>query len=356
MALIFGTNGNDTGATALQGTALDDYILGLAGNDQLFGKDGVDKVYGDDGNDFVSGGAGNDEVYGGTGNDELVGGAGADILDGSFGFDTVSYTASAAGVYIDLQYGAGQYTWGGDAAGDQLYNIEQIFGSQHGDIVFGRDGKFDEIFGDQGNDTIGGGAGADHLIGGLGFDMVNYTESVQGVNIDLATNAASGGHAEGDQIEGFEGVWGSQGADVILGTSGVNQLWGLAGNDTLNGRQGADRLYGGLGRDTLQGGGSADRFVYGDVAESRLGGAQHDVIADFKHAQGDKIDLSQLGPAGELDFIGNAAFTAVGQVQAVQHDGFTLVRVSTEQDGPLPAVFEIEVTGNMTLHAGDFVL
>ena len=151
MALIFGTNGNDAGATALQGTALDDYILGFAGNDQLFGKDGVDKVYGDDGNDFVSGGAGNDEVYGGTCDDELVGGAGADILDGSFDFDTASYTASAAGVYIDLQYGAGQYTWGGDAAGDRLYNIERIFGSQHGDIIFGRDGKFDEIFGDQGN-------------------------------------------------------------------------------------------------------------------------------------------------------------------------------------------------------------
>ena len=40
----------------------------------------------------------------------------------------------------------------------------------------------------------------------------------------------------------------------------------------------------------------------------------------------------------------------------MKYDGHTLVRVSTEFDFPVWSVFEIEVTGNMTLQANDFLL
>jgi hypothetical protein len=73
-------------------------------------------------------------------------------------------------------------------------------------------------------------------------------------------------------------------------------------------------------------------------------------------ARGDKIDLTAIGPAGTLDFIGDDAFSAYGQVQAVKYDGYSIVRISTESDFPVWSVMEIEVTGDLTLQASDFLL
>lgn len=77
------------------------------------------------------------------------------------------------------------------------------------------------------------------------------------------------------------------------------------------------------------------------------------MIADFRHGQAEKIDLSAIGPAGGLEFIGDDAFTAVGQVQAVKCDGITLVRVNIV--GCASEEMKIEVTASMTLHANSFL-
>ena len=57
-------------------------------------------------------------------------------------------------------------------------------------------------------------------------------------------------------------------------------LEGQNGNDTLDGR---------AGNDTLTGGGDTDTFVYGS-------GYGADVVNDFNHGQGDKIDLHRDQP------------------------------------------------------------
>jgi Ca2+-binding RTX toxin-like protein len=76
-------------------------------------------ITGGTGNDTITGTAGVDHLNGGAGNDTIFGGAGADILDGGTGMDAVDYSASSAGITVNL---AGGNPQGGDAAGDTLSN------------------------------------------------------------------------------------------------------------------------------------------------------------------------------------------------------------------------------------------
>ncbi|WP_342242283.1 type I secretion C-terminal target domain-containing protein, partial [Inquilinus sp. OTU3971] len=106
--------------------------------------------------------------------------------------------------------------------------------------------------------------------------------------------------AQGDTLAGIENVSGSQSWDSIIGTTGANVLQGWNGNDIL---------LGGRGADTLSGGAGADRFVYAGTIHS-LTGAGADRITDFSHAQGDRIDLSQID--ANTIAAGNQAFSFIG--------------------------------------------
>ena len=136
-------------------------------------------------------------------------------------------------------------------------------------------------------------------------------------------------------------------------------LDGGSGNDTLGGGAGADRLIGGGGKDTLTGGANNDVFDFNFTGDSAVG-ANRDRVADFSHAQGDKLDLSGIdanpAPAGDqaFTFIGKAAFTAVGQVRFFSEGDHTVVEVNNNGTGV--GEMQIELAGNINLAAGDFVL
>lgn len=150
--VITGTNGNDVGATRLNGTEGDDILIGLAGNDNLlagggddlaFGGAGDDRLIGADGNDTLDGGEGDDFLNGGAGDDTLLGGAGADDLRGGAGDDALE---------------------GGD--GD-----DTLFGHAGDDTLEGGAGN-DDLNGGGGNDVLNGGAGDDVLFGSAGDDLL----------------------------------------------------------------------------------------------------------------------------------------------------------------------------------------
>jgi Ca2+-binding RTX toxin-like protein len=185
MALKFGTNNSET----IGGTPFGDVIFAGGGNDT------------------VNGFGGNDQLLGEGGQDVLIGGAGADFLDGgSSDLETASYSASPAGVAVNLQSGTGS---GGDAEGDTLQNIERVVGSDFIDFLTG-DGGDNDLYGHAGNDVLNGGGGTDFLFG-------------------------------------------QEGNDMIKGAGGSDSLWGDEGNDTINGGDGDDRLWGGDGNDHLNG-------------------------------------------------------------------------------------------------------
>ena len=285
------------------GTPDDDVIVG-----------GVD-------DDVLWGGRGDDELGGMAGNDRLEGGPGADQLNGGPGADIADYLKSPKGVQVWLDGTAGR---GGDAEGDTLTGIEDVWGSAYDDRIVGTSAN-NRLFGNGGNDWLAGGAGSDLLAGGAGSDLLDggedggyvvwnieagrlfwgdtaaYVDSDAGVTIDLATGAASGGHAEGDTLKGIESVRGSDHADTLTArnddpdTEHVSEgstLWGQKGDDTLNGGTGRDHLWGGKGADTLAGGAGLDLLVGGAGPDVIDGGELHDEAAYWLSDAGVTIDLA----------------------------------------------------------------
>lgn len=201
------------------------------------------------------GGAAADTLIGGSGSDIFEGGAGADILTGGEGSDTVTYFGSGAGVKIDLNLTTAQVSTG-DASGDKLSGIENVFGSDFDDILTG-DAKANWLDGGIGDDILKGGAGADMLIGGVGTDTVLYTNSTMGVSVDLNVTGQQGstGDAAGDVLSGVDNLTGSNFDDVLHGNGANNILLGGTGNDMLIGDF-ADTMDGGIGIDTASFAGS----------------------------------------------------------------------------------------------------
>jgi Ca2+-binding RTX toxin-like protein len=257
-----GGDGNDS---LLGGDGIDQ-LFGDAGDDTLDGGNGADQIEGGDGNDALRGGTGtfNDSLFGGAGNDTLFGDAGADVLNGGQGMDFVDYSASGAGVTVDLAAGTGA---GGDAAGDTLTGVDGLFGSAFDDVLLGFDG-FSTAPSDPYTNIFYGGLGNDYLDGRDGDDILY-------------------GGADNDTILGGGGadlVDGGTGNDLLFGGDGADTLLGGAGNDTLGGGAGADLLDGGDDQDQFTATGTADDF--GDTVQGGNGGD------DF-----DTLDLSAWGKA-----------------------------------------------------------
>jgi Ca2+-binding RTX toxin-like protein len=137
----------------IQGTLLDDILVGTTGDDVIEARDGKDKVNAGLGNDIVYGGLGNDAINGEAGNDTLHGEDGNDTLTGDAGDDVIFGGSGNDGVFG----GGSNDTIHGETGTDTLYG----------------DGGNDVIDGGADNDKLYGGAGDDQLIGGLGDDLVN---------------------------------------------------------------------------------------------------------------------------------------------------------------------------------------
>ena len=319
MFTYFGTDENDqlVGTFSISGAVdidLNDQsgwmveAYGYGGNDTFVGTVGNDQLFGQEGDDYLHGGNG-------TGTDALAGGAGADTLDGGGGSDWAYYIKSGSGVSVSLATGSGT---GGEAEGDTLISIENLFGSQHGDTLVGNNdanqldgrggndtlkggGGADTLYGDgraddAGNDTLKGGGGADILYGGFGIDTAAYNESPVGVIVSLSTGVANFGDAAGDFFDSIENLTGSahndwlvgndpsaggpdpwHGGNVLRGLDGNDDLLGLGGNDSLWGGNGHDELYGHSGIDTLRGEAGNDYLDGGPDYDTMVGGWGNDI-------------------------------------------------------------------------------
>ena len=138
----------------------------------------------------------------------------------------------------------------------------------------------------EGNDVLTGGDGGDEIDGGEGIDTASYQGSSEGVTVSLMTDTASGGDADGDQLDNVEILVGSAYADILSGDDGDNALSGLGGDNTLYGYGGEDGLWGGDdddtlygmdGADVLKGFGGDDQLDGGDEADRMWGGTGNDI-------------------------------------------------------------------------------
>jgi Ca2+-binding RTX toxin-like protein len=176
--------------------------------------------------------------------------------------------------------------------------------------------------------------------------LLLYGEDVfaKGQKIDLGGKSTINGATV--TFTHVENAYGASKADRITGDATANSLGGLGGNDILEGRGGADRLLGAAGKDV---------FVYARAADSN--GKQHDTIVDFKHNQ-DRIDLGALHPDTKNDkftFIDDGKFDKhAGELHVVHKQGITMVEADLDGNGK--ADLQIELTGNIHLDKGDFIL
>ena len=255
----------------------------------IFGGGAADSLNGTSAEDYMDGGAGNDTLNGLAGYDTLYGGLGDDVLDG------------------------------GDAD-DQLY---------------GNDGN-DSILGGAGYDTLYGGAGNDTLDGGADNDSLQFFAETSGVSVDLLAGTATGISIGTDVVLNFEGVYGSQYADTLVGGAGSDNLDGQDGNDVISGGDGDDILRGGRGADTLTGGAGIDYFEASSVMNGVLD-TSIDTITDF--TAGVNGDQLQLFTYNLPNFIYGANPFATGHFRLTQSGADTLFEL--DQDGVAgPAAFQ----------------
>ena len=275
----------------------------LAAGAKQTGHSGVDDLLnGGAGDDWLYGYSGDDTLFGNGGNDTLQGGAGADTMFGGDGIDTVSYTRSSDRVMVDLSIHLGS---GGDAEGDQIWEIENVIGSDYGDIIFG-DSSANFLDGGKGIDGLYGGDGDDYLRGGDGEDSL-----VGDGGNDTLEGGAGNDHMQGGA--GDDVLYGGEGDDVLTGGEGDDMLFGGPGADWLVG----DSPSGGVGHDTFVFYAPPDPLSTGQVTSHLL-----DIIPDFNAAD-DTLLLHGVSDAGSSNV---TAFTnSDGFAQVLFSDGTSVV-------------------------------
>ncbi len=393
------TQGNQNEGGSILGTDDDDTLVGSAGNDILNGDLGADTMIGGDGNDiYVVDNAfdiieetnpslsqidtvqssvswalganlenlilGGMSAINGTGNglkNFITGNNAANLLDGGEGADSLKGLDGSDRYVVDnvddhvIETNSDQQTGGTDTVFSSLATYTLTANVENLVIATGLSAN---AIGNELDNTLYAGAGANLLDGRAGVDTVSYALASSGVNVNISTSAQQNTGGSGlDSIKNIENLSGSQYADVLTGNSGNNVLNGGDGNDTMVGGSGNDTLIGGNGSDTLTGGTGADTYVFASVGEMGLG-ALRDVINGFKTAEGDKLDFSALDAnplSAEHDaftFIGSNAFDADATGQLRFADG--VLYGSSNADGA--AEFEIQLVGVKELHTTDVLV
>ncbi|ODN72648.1 calcium-binding protein [Methylobrevis pamukkalensis] len=349
-------------------------IIGNDADNTLYGSAGSDSLYGNAGIDFLSAGAAYDQLYGGDNKDVLSGGTGGDYLDGGEDVDTASYSGADAGVAVNLATGLGT---AGEANGDLLVDIENIFGSDHDDVFIGDSGdnalngrggidilsggagddnlfgaeEQDVLKGGSGEDRLDGGEGADQMIGGKNDDTYSVDDAGDTVvetkdqGVDRVTASVSfslkGQHVEELVLTGSNDIDGT-------GNALANLIYGNAAANVLDGSTGADSLTGGAG---------ADSFLFA----SQLGAGNVDTITDFK--ADDRILLDDAIFAAIGPTLGNGELRAnVGGIAKDAND-FILYDTSTgalfydaDGNGAGAAVQFAQIGAMPAMTAGDFLI
>lgn len=314
---------------------------GGGGNDQLIGNESNNQLFGNGGNDSLTGGAGSDTLLGGAGNDSMTGGAGNDSYYVQQSGDVI---VESSGAGIDIVHTYVNYTLAA--------NIENGRIRADGAVNLTGNELSNTLYAGLGDNVISGGTGSE-------ADTVSYlygATGATGVTVSLAISGpqATGGSGS-DTLINIEKLIGSDNADHLTGSTGNNALYGGLGNDTINGGAGNDLITGGGGTDSLVGGVGNDTFDFNGLNELGLGSTR-DVIAGWN--AGDRIDLTTIDwdttTAGDqaFSYIGNAAFTAAGQVSY----NAGVLMINTNSDAA--AEYELVITGTppATLAAGSSIL
>jgi len=242
-----------TGVTGLtrsaNGNGLDNVIAGAVDqSNEIYGHDGHDTLHGGAWDDLLDGGSGNDIIHGDGGNDILFGGEGLDTLIGGAGDEIYTIFGDEEDVIVEAEGGGYDRV---RAFNDYTLTAWTEMLALFGTAVRGTGNALQNvIYGNDLDNLLDGGGGADSLWGGQGNDTYVVTAgdvvveyAGEGIDtIESAGERALGDHIENLTLTGSANIDGSGNdlANVIIGNAGRNTLWGRGGADTLIGGKGND--------------------------------------------------------------------------------------------------------------------
>lgn len=275
-------------------------------------------------------------INGTTGDDTITGSTSKDSIDGGLGSDTADYSTRTVDLSVTLNTDTYVTVTVTGGSNDKIKNIENFIGGSGDDTITG-DGLDNILIGNNGSDSINGGAGndtldggndgSDTLDGGSGNDTADYSSYTADLTVVLNTSnyapVTVSGSSNDDTIRNIENFTGGSGVDSITGDSVANILTGNGGNDALDGGDSADNLNGGDGSDTYS-------FDAGDVDAG-------EIINDTGASGTDTIKLN-----GIVDF------TAASQIAGIEGLTFTGTQTATfnaDQFGSGKISETLEVTG-----------
>ena len=264
-------------------------VFGSAFGDVILGDAGANVLDGDGGNDSSSAAAATTRSSAAPATTRSPAAPAPTVSTAASGIDTLDYSASPAGVFVQLL---------GDHVGRRRRATATRSRASRTSLARRRAIR---SIGDAGANRLFGGAGDDSIIGVGGNDVdrgrrrgrpalrrrrhrhARLQRVRRGRLRGPRDRPGLGRRCPGRPITGFENVIGSAQGDELRGDGGANSLSGGAGNDFL---------FGGLGRDELTGGTGADRFGFFSTTESGKTAATRDVIHDFHHGEGDRLALA----------------------------------------------------------------
>ncbi|MDF2399531.1 calcium-binding protein [Pseudomonas sp. 3MA1] len=260
-------------------------------------------INGTNGADTLTGTAGYDEINALGGNDVIKSSPGADKIDGGAGFDTIDYSASPAGVNVEVRLGTGPAGKGGDAEGSTLTGIENVIGSAFNDILTsGPDASATAI-------RLEGGAGDDIYYINTGAQPTIVEQAGGGndevrVSVVYPTGTILAANVERLTFIGNKNFIG-------YGNDSDNVITGGSGNDTLYGGAGADQFFGGAGLDIAGYTDSKTSVTINLKTGVNTGIAAGDTYTDIETIRGSNYNDIFVGNGLGMHFDGGAGFDTV---------------------------------------------
>lgn len=252
--------GGQAGNT-LRGNALDNVLVGGAGNDSILAALGDDLIEGRGGNDTLTGGSGNDTYKFNADTDT---GTATIVETASGGVDTLDFSASTAGVTVNLSNPAPQAVTGSLSLDLQATDrIEHVIGGAGNDVLRGNGLE----------NILNGGAGDDRYVfdadANLGSDIILEASDVTGgsdtldfsltttfaVTVDLSVTTRQtvvlNTALEPDEIHLALELRNANSVENVIGSALADQITGNDLDNTFSGGLGNDTMKGGLGTDTV---------------------------------------------------------------------------------------------------------
>jgi Ca2+-binding RTX toxin-like protein len=256
------------------------------GNDFITGGEYNDTISGQGGNDVIDGGAGDDLLEGGTGIQDIQGGKGFDrasfdLSEATDGLTVVSGRTISLGAWGSVK-NVEELTEFHTGSGNDVVKVDQAEGT----YVY-LNGGADRFIGGDGGDGVEAGAGDDRVDTGGGADFVDPGAGADIVHLGAGNDGLDYTETGTRSIVDPDQVYGEDGDDDIYTGAGADLLDGGIGNDVLYAGAGADTVVGGGGNDEIEGERGADRLDGGEGDD--VIGADYDYWTDQVWADNDRV-------------------------------------------------------------------